>query len=111
MLAVFSKHVVCCLDSIRDKKQKAILTSAFCFGGRSIINLSFAEMTSMCGNMIQVMNKDNEECIILSAAAKKGLTPEHRAELMKHYKLVSSDIKTIEKIGGGSARCMVAEIY
>ena len=65
----------------------------------------------MCGNMIQVKNKENELCVIMSERAKKGLTKKHRDVLEKHYKLLVTDIGTIEKIGGGSARCMVAELF
>lgn len=69
----------------------------------------------MCGNMIQVRSEKalpkGPLCVIMSERAKRGLTPEHLATLEQHYNIIASDISTIETIGGGSARCMVAEIF
>lgn len=107
---MLENHVVVNLDSVTDTQQRAHLKKCLSMG-RQIIDISHEEMGEMCGNMIQVKNKDDELCLILSERALKGLTKKHREILEKSYKVVSSDIGTIEKIGGGSARCMVAELF
>ena len=110
MMAVLEHHVVVNLDSVTDKQQRTHLKKCLSMG-RKIIDISHEEMGEMCGNMIQVKNKEDELCVIMSERAKKGLTKQHRETLEKNYKILVSDIGTIEKIGGGSARCMVAEIF
>ena len=110
MMAILENHVVVNLSSVADAHQRAYLKTCLS-RGRQIIDISHEEMGEMCGNMIQVKNKNNELCLIMSERARKGLTNKHREILEKNYKILSSDIGTIEKIGGGSARCMVAEIF
>jgi len=61
--------------------------------------------------MIQVRNNLGEYCLIMSDAARKGIKAHNMKELENHYRIVSSDLTLIEKIGGGSARCMVAELF
>jgi hypothetical protein len=68
-------------------------------------------MNNMCGNMMMVQNAKGELCAIMSERARKGLRPENLKEIEKHYRIISSDLHMIETIGGGSARCMVAEIF
>ena len=110
MMAVLENHVIVNLDSVADAHQRAYLKKCLSMG-REIIDISHAEMGEMCGNMIQVKNKEGELCVIMSNRALKGLTKKHREILTKNYKILNTDIGTIEKIGGGSARCMVAEIF
>lgn len=68
-------------------------------------------MLSMCGNMINVQNKQGDHCVIMSERARKGLRSHNLKILEDNYKIISSVINLIETIGGGSARCMVAELY
>ena len=110
MMAILENHVIVNLDSVADAHQRAYLKKCLSMG-REIIDISHAEMGEMCGNMIQVKNKDDELCVIMSNRALKGLAKKHREILTKNYKILNTDIGTIEKIGGGSARCMVAEIF
>ena len=115
MLAILDKHAICCLDSVEDAHDRDRLQKELSQGGREIINISLNEMGEMCGNMIQLRSEKSlpkgDMCVIMSERARKGLTKEHLSILDKHYNIVSSDISTIETIGGGSARCMVAEIF
>ena len=68
-------------------------------------------MLNMAGNMIMVHNKRGEDCVIMSHRARKGLSPDNLATLKKAYRIIESDLSMIETIGGGSARCMVAELF
>jgi len=78
---------------------------------RKIIELSFREMESFCGNVINVKNKDGETVLIMSKTAEKNFSKRNIEILRKNYKIVSASIPTIETIGGGSTRCCVGEIY
>lgn len=115
MLAMLDKHAICCLESIESDHDRENLKKHLTQGGREIIDISYKEMGEMCGNMIQLRSEKplpkGPLCVIMSERAKKGLTKEHLATLQDNYNIIASDISTIETIGGGSARCMVAEIF
>lgn len=69
-------------------------------------------MLEMAGNMIMVQSaKDGQHCVIMSERARKGLRSHNLKVLTDNYKIISSDLHMIETIGGGSARCMVAELF
>jgi hypothetical protein len=78
---------------------------------KKLIDINYDEMNNMCGNMIMLLNKKGEYCIVMSERARKNLRKHNLKELEDHYKVISSDISMIEHIGGGSARCMIAELF
>lgn len=110
MLAIMDKHAVCCLAAVHDQKERALLRKSLS-KGRELIDLSYEEMGEMCGNMIQLESQNGQLCVLMSARAKAGLTKEHLNALKSSYKIIAPPIPVIEKIGGGSARCMVAELF
>ena len=82
--------------------------------GRSfnVVEISLAQMEKhFCGNLLQLRNRNGEPLVVMSARAEQGFTPEQRRRLAAFGKIVSVDLETIETIGGGSARCMLAEIF
>jgi len=78
---------------------------------RKIIDINFDEMNNMGGNMIMLVNKKGEPCVVMSDRAKKHLRKHNLKTLEDNYKIISSDLTMIEHIGGGSARCMIAELF
>ena len=78
---------------------------------KEIIELSYDQINSFAGNMIQVKNAFEERFIILSQSAYSSLHPIQIEQLEKHGELVVVNIPTIERFGGGSARCMIAENF
>jgi hypothetical protein len=115
-MGIFQDHVVLCTESIRDEEERKRVIEEITSPEknekpRALIDISYAEMLNMCGNMIMVRSTTGENCVIMSERARKGLSPEHLEEIQKNYKIISSDLHMIETIGGGSARCMVAELY
>lgn len=109
MLAILSDHAVVCLESIkneeeREKVKQELTSPDLNAHPKKIIDISLAEVDQMCGNVICVLNKSGEPCVIMSSTAFNGFTPEHKEELEAHYKLIHADVSLIEKIGGGSAR-------
>jgi hypothetical protein len=111
MMCIGSKFVVICLDSVPNPHEKVVLTESIKNNGKELIDISFDQMNKFAGNMLEVKNKDGETLIVLSKTAYKSLNDEQKDVLTKFGKLVFSDIGTIEKNGGGSARCMMAEVH
>jgi len=68
-------------------------------------------MQQFAGNMLQVQNKDGEKFLVMSQTAYQSLTTEQVAAIEKYCEIIYSDLNTIEVNGGGSARCMLAEVF
>ena len=111
MLSIGEHMAVVCAESIRDEKEREQVINSLREAGKEIIEISFEQMKHFCANVIEVYNLNNENCLIMSDAAKNAFTPEQTDSIKKHCKIVSSALPTIERVGGGSARCMVAEIF
>ena len=69
------------------------------------------QVNNMCGNILELKTKDDNKIIVMSNTAYEHFTPEQKAELEKSGKIVPVDINIIEKVGGGSARCMIGEVF
>ena len=115
LMAILRDHVVVCTESVRDPEERSRLVTEITSPElnakpKEIIDISYDEMLDMAGNMIMVQGKDRH-CVIMSERARRGLRPANRDVLEKHYTVISADINMIETIGGGSARCMVAELF
>ena len=108
MMCVADKYVVICLGSIRDKKEKQLVTDTINKSGKSIIDISYHQMNHFAGNMLQVENNEGEKLLVMSSQAYQSLTKEQVSELEKYNKIVHSSLTTIETNGGGSASCMMA---
>jgi hypothetical protein len=106
MLSILDKHVVICSQTIKDKEQ--ILNE---LKDREIIDISYVEMLKFGCNVLNVINKDNDNYIVMSKTAYENYSPNTKNILKDNYKLCICDIEVIEFIGGGSARCMIAEIF
>ncbi|MEO9476130.1 MAG: arginine deiminase-related protein [Cyclobacteriaceae bacterium] len=111
MMCVGEKFSVVCLDSIDDYTERNYLIKKLESTGKEIIAISEDQCNQFAGNMLQVMNKDGEKFVVLSHAAYSSLSDEQLKRLAVHGTLIHPDLSTIEKYGGGSARCMLAEIF
>jgi hypothetical protein len=111
MMCVADQYVVACVDSIRNKEEKEKLIRAIEKTNKLIIPISLEQMHSFAGNMLQVKNKDGEKLLILSSQAYHSLTPGQLAILSSYNRILHSPLNTIETTGGGSARCMLAEVF
>ncbi len=110
MMALGLDFVIICLDSVSlDKKSELI--KIFEETGKDIIEISFEQMNQFAGNMLQVSNKKGVPVLIMSQTAFESLTPEQIIKLKSRTKILPVTIPTIETIGGGSARCMMAENF
>jgi hypothetical protein len=110
MMCLAEKFCVICLDTIDDAAEKKNVVQHLKKDGKEIIKISEAQMHHFAGNMLQLQGKD-KKYLVMSAAAHKSLNKEQIAAIEKHCEILSSDLTTIETCGGGSARCMMAEVF
>lgn len=111
MMCIADKYAIICLDAIdqeleREKVQEMIKSS-----GKEVIEISEEQMASFAGNMLQVKNKDEEKFLVMSTAAYNSLNDVQLEKIRSYNEIIHSDLKTIETNGGGSARCMLAEVF
>jgi hypothetical protein len=111
MMALGETFVVICMESIPDAGEREQLLGSFAETGKEVIDLSFDQMMSFAGNMLQVRNNRGEGVLVMSEQAYRSLRPEQVSRLEKHTLILHSPIDIIETYGGGSARCMMAEIF
>lgn len=111
MMALGETFVVICLDSVRDPEEKAELLRHFRQTDKEVIDISINQMNHFAGNMLQVRTEDGEPLLVMSEQAFKSLLPAQIDRLKAHTDLLSIPIHTIETYGGGSARCMMAEVF
>ncbi len=111
VMAVGDGFVVICLQSIKDEHQRKQLTELFEMHHQEVIELDFKQLHAFAGNLLQIENKKQEKIIVLSDTALKSLGQDQLAQLKRFGMLLPVEIPTIEKFGGGSARCMIAEIF
>jgi len=111
MMCLAETFAVICLASIDDKKEKKNVLKHLKEDGKEVIDITEAQVNNFAGNMLQVKGANNELFLIMSDAAYKSLTQSQISKIEKHSKIVSSSLDTIEACGGGSARCMMAEVF
>lgn len=111
VMSVGEKFAVVCFDAISDETEKAIIRQQLTALGKDIFSISMEQMTNFCGNILQVKNTAGLPKIIMSQTAYDAFTTEQKLGLEHHGALLPVKIPTIEKVGGGSARCMLAEVF
>lgn len=111
MMCIGEKFAVICLNSITDKQEREKVSQLLSNTGHQIIDITFKQMNNFAGNMLAIQTNNNQSILALSQSSFDSLTPNQRQEIEKFCDLVPLSIYTIETIGGGSARCMISEIF
>ncbi len=111
MMCVADQYVVICLDCIDNEQERKNVVETIENSGKEIIEISEGQMQQFAGNMLQVRNTEGTPFLVMSAAAKNSLNEEQIQKIEKYNAIISSDLTTIETNGGGSARCMLAEVF
>lgn len=111
MMCLAEKFAVICLDSIDDKKERKNVVKHLKQDGKTIISITEAQMHQFAGNMLQLKGENDQLYLVMSEAAHKSLTPSQISSIEKYCPILSSSLETIETCGGGSARCMMAEVF
>ena len=111
MMCLGTTFAVVCLASIDDKKERKNLLKHLHEDGKKIIEISEDQVNNFAGNMLQLQGTDNRSYLVMSQSALDSLRPSQVQMLEEHATLLSSPLNTIEACGGGSARCMMAEVF
>nr|WP_235932772.1 arginine deiminase-related protein [Allomuricauda sediminis] len=111
MMALAETFAVICLDSIDDKKERKNVVEHLKMDGREIISITEEQMCHFAGNMLQVIGANDQRYMVMSSQAYKSLTDAQIKAIEKHGPIIHSSLDTIELCGGGSARCMMAEVF
>ncbi len=111
MMCIGSEFAVVCFDSIPNEEERNTLKQSLVDTNKEIIEISFSQMNQFAGNMLEVKSKTGENLLVMSEQAYLSLNENQITSLSKYCKLIYAPLYTIEKNGGGSARCMLAEIH
>ena len=111
LMCVADKFVVICLECIDDELEREKVQEVIKSTQKEIIEISEDQMQQFAGNMLQVQNQAGEKFLVMSESAYRSLTAEQISAIEKYCEIIYSDLNTIETNGGGSARCMLAEVF
>ena len=111
MMSICNNFVIICLDSIKNQQERNNIIKNLNESGLEIIDISIDQMTSYLANSIQLINSDQSPILIMSSRAFNSISKSQIKRIESYTEIIHSDIRTIEDNGGGSARCMIAEIF
>lgn len=111
MMCLGENFAVICADCIDDKKERKMVLDNLKKDNKEIVLITEDQINSFAGNMLEVLGANDKRYLVMSSAAYQSLTPKQVEQLERHAEILSSSLDTIEACGGGSARCMMAEIF
>lgn len=111
MMCVADQFVVICLDCIDDESERNNVIETIKNSGKELIEISEDQMQNFAGNMLQVQNQSGKRFLVMSQSAYKSLNRDQVSAIEKYCEIIYSDLEVIETNGGGSARCMLAEVF
>lgn len=115
MMCIGSRYAIVCLDAIENIEERMTLIEVIEESGKEIFEITLEQMESFAGNMLELQGKDamgkSRPVLVMSKTAKESLDSEQLHLLQNYATIVAPDLDCIEKNGGGSARCMIAEIF
>ncbi|HTI94237.1 MAG TPA: arginine deiminase-related protein [Puia sp.] len=111
VMCVADRYVVVCLSSIPDAAERESLIATIRKSGKDIVDISLSQLNHFAGNMLQVQNDKGEKLLVMSSQAYSSLELEQISRLTSFNRILHAPLTTIETNGGGSARCMLAEIF
>ena len=111
MMCVAEQFVVICLDCIDDEMECEKVQEVIKSSNKELIEISEDQLQQFAGNMLQVQNEEGDKFLVMSETAYKSLTKEQVERIENYCGIIYADLNTIETNGGGSARCMLAEVF
>ncbi len=111
LMSVGQQFVTICYDAIPNEEERELLEDSFVASGKRIVPISFEQMNLFAGNMIELKNESGEHVLVLSEAAFQSLHEIQIKEFENYCTILTCPVPTIEKNGGGSVRCMIAEVF
>ncbi|MXV16604.1 amidinotransferase [Pedobacter sp. HMF7056] len=111
MMCIGEQFAVVCLESIADVTEREMVSNSLGRTGKELVAISYDQVNRFAGNMLELKNMNGEHILFMSESAYRSLTTAQVAVLEKYARLCWCSLSTIERNGGGSARCMIAEIF
>lgn len=111
MMCIAETFAVICLDCIDDKHDRKNVLKHLKQSGKEVVEITELQLTHFAGNMLQVRGKDDKRFLVMSKTAHDSLTSMQISKISMHCEILFSDLETIETCGGGSSRCMMAEVF
>lgn len=111
MMCIGETFAVICADCIDDKKERKMVLDSLRGDEKEVILITEDQVNNFAGNMLEVKGTDDRRYLVMSKSAHQTLTKKQIAQIEEHVTILSSSLDTIEACGGGSARCMMAEIF
>ena len=111
LMSICQDMVFICLDALVDDNDKQELISLFAKTKKEIINITKKQMNGFLGNVLELQNRNNESFLVMSSSAYNVLDDFQKLIINKKSKIIHSSLDTIQYFGGGSARCMIAELF
>ncbi len=111
MMSIADRYAVICLEAITDEQERALVAATLQQSGKTLIPISRAQMQGFAGNILQVHNRQGKKYLVMSDQAYEHLTAQQKTVLTQFNPILHTPLSTIETYGGGSARCMIAEIF
>lgn len=108
VMSVGDRFLVVCLDAVPNETERSLLRQST---SKELIPISLEQMEQFAGNMLEVVNTEGEHLLVMSTTAYNSLSPQQITSLEKYARILHTPLNTIEQNGGGSARCMIAEIF
>ena len=111
MMTIAENFAIICLDTIDNDEEAENVIQNLNADGKEIIEITTEQMHSFAGNMLQVAGTEDEKYLVMSQRARNSLSEEQVSKIEAHCPIVSSELTAIETLGGGSARCMMTEVF
>lgn len=111
MMCIADTFAVICADCIDDKVERKMVLEQLKQDGKEIILISEEQVNHFAGNMLQVVGANQQKYLVMSSSAYQSLTPKQLEAIEKHNPIIHASLDIIEACGGGSARCMMAEVF
>ncbi|MCI5725748.1 citrulline utilization hydrolase CtlX [Fusobacterium sp.] len=111
MMSIAENYAILCADAIDNKEERQKVIDELKANKKEIVYISEEQVENFLGNAIELKNKDGVSILVMSSTAYNILTEKQKNIIEKYSVILPVDVKTIEKYGGGSARCMIAELF
>lgn len=111
VMCIGNNFAVICLDSIPDLDERLMLKESLESSGKNVIEITLEQMNQFSGNMLLIKNDKEDRLLVMSSSAYYSLTRTQIITLETYATIMHFDLSMIERCGGGSARCMIAEVH
>lgn len=110
-MSIGEKYAVVCLESVKNPSERDLVSQKLLNLGKEVIEISLEQLYLYCGNLLQVLDSSGGKKIVMSKGAYQGFNSSQLVALKKYGEIITLDLPIIEEVGGGSARCMLAEVF